>query len=356
MRVLYGIQTTGNGHLARARALTPELRKAGIEVDFVFSGRDPKQLFNMEVFGEQYRCYKGLTFFTHKGKISLIRTLCQNAPLQFLRDVKSLDVSHYDLVISDFEPVTAWAARKQKVPSLSISHQSAFHYAVPKVAGHFLSRTLMTIFAPTDYHIGLHWHHFNQPIVPPLIEPQQASPIIVNKILVYMGFESLSDIIAMLQPFSHCHIVIYANVEKAYRLNHILIEPFSYHRFHEDLLTCDGVISNAGFELASECIQLGKKLLVKPVSGQYEQLCNAKALIQLGRASVMENLDSQIVKTWIQQESFAPVVFPNVARTLAQWIKAGKFNDVESLQSLWRNFKPLASKPINGSLTSLRVN
>jgi uncharacterized protein (TIGR00661 family) len=38
------------------------------------------------------------------------------------------------------------------------------------------------------------------------------------------------------------------------------------------------VICGAGFELAGESLQLGKKLLVKPLKGQFEQLSNALAL------------------------------------------------------------------------------
>ena len=39
MRILYGVQGTGNGHITRARTMLPALQAAGIDVDFVFSGR-----------------------------------------------------------------------------------------------------------------------------------------------------------------------------------------------------------------------------------------------------------------------------------------------------------------------------
>lgn len=339
MKLLYGVQATGNGHLARARALTPALRKADIDVDFIFTGRAKDQLFNMDIFGEDYRCFEGLTFISEKGKIQALKTLTQNKPLQFIHDVKNLDVSGYDLVLSDFEPVTAWAAKLQGVPSLSVSHQSAFQLDVPKVSGNLLSRALMQWFAPTDYHVGLHWYHFNQAVFPPLVEPFQLGPIVVNKIVIYMGFEALDDIIELLQPFTHCHFVVYANVKESYRLNHILVEPLSHSRFHEDLLSCDGVISNAGFELASECITLGKKLLVKPLHCQYEQLCNAKALEALGRGTVMDQLCQKTLAKWLEQESPRPVHYPDVATAIAKWIKAKDFNNTDTLQHLWRDIE-----------------
>ena len=43
-----------------------------------------------------------------------------------------------------------------------------------------------------------------------------------------------------------------------------------------------GVITGAGFETPAEALYLGKKLLCLPIRGQYEQLCNAAALKELG--------------------------------------------------------------------------
>lgn len=38
MRILFGIQLTGNGHINRSKRLISELRKRGHEVDVVVSG------------------------------------------------------------------------------------------------------------------------------------------------------------------------------------------------------------------------------------------------------------------------------------------------------------------------------
>ncbi|MEZ9793074.1 glycosyltransferase family protein, partial [Vibrio splendidus] len=40
MKILYGVQGTGNGHIARARAMAVAFRQQNIDVDFLFSGRD----------------------------------------------------------------------------------------------------------------------------------------------------------------------------------------------------------------------------------------------------------------------------------------------------------------------------
>jgi uncharacterized protein (TIGR00661 family) len=52
--------------------------------------------------------------------------------------------------------------------------------------------------------------------------------------------------------------------------------------FTRDLLSCSGVITASGFSTTSEALVLGKKLWSIPIKGQYEQICNAKSLKEMG--------------------------------------------------------------------------
>lgn len=335
MRVLYGIQGTGNGHLARARALVPALRKTSIELDFVLSGRAREDYFNMELFGD-FASYDGLSLVTERGRLKAWETVTQNSIRQFMHDCSSLDVGQYDLIISDFEPLSAWAARRHRVPTVGISHQCAFNYAVPKVRGHWNSSLIMKVFAPTATHVGLHWHHFNQPILPPLIEPLKSGRTDGNKILVYMGFEALEEVLDFVRPFTEYKFVIYARVEQEQQLGHLTVKPLSHIEFHRDLQDCFGVISNAGFELASECLALGKKLLVKPLAGQFEQLSNALALQALNRGTVIETLNKKTLGKWLCKPCHDQIDYPDVATALAQWIESGREQSLEELaDELW---------------------
>lgn len=335
MRILYGIQGTGNGHLARARSLLPELLSAGIEVDCVFSGRAREEFFDMGLFGD-YRCLRGFTLVVEAGKLNPVATFRNNSLLNFLREVRNLQVNRYDLVISDFEPVTAWAAKLAGKPSLGISHQNAFCYAVPKVRGYAASRLLMRCFAPVNQALGLHWHHFNAPVLPLLIEAHHLLAPVANKVVVYMGFEAIEHIVQFLQPFTDTDFYVFARVPEPEVRGHIHLQPLSHREFHRHLEDCTGVISNAGFELASECLALGKKLLVKPLAGQYEQLSNALALQALSRATVIEDLDQVALAQWLQLPAHTPIHYPPVGLALAQWIRRGCTQSVEELAAtLW---------------------
>ncbi len=338
-KILYGIQGTGNGHLARARALVPELRLAGFDLDFILTGRNREDYFNMELF-EGFECYPGLSLISEKGKLKPWATMTSNSFVGFLKDVRKLDVKQYDLVISDFEPLTAWASRLAKVKCLGISHQAAFSFDVPKVRGYLGSKLLMHNFAPADSYVGLHWHNFGQPILPPLIEKLSLKPVIEDKILVYMGFEAVDDVLRFVEPFKDFEFHVYCKAEQERTIGNVKLKPFSHQGFHRDLDDCAGVISNAGFELASECLFLGKKLLMKPLLGQYEQHCNALAMQTLKRATVIQNLNGSMLEKWLNLPGHHPISYPNVALELARWIKNGQQETVSELaERMWADFE-----------------
>lgn len=340
MRILYGIQGTGNGHLTRARALAPELEAAGLDVTYLVSGRNPNELFDMEPFGD-FMHRSGLTFVTDAGKIQLLKTLTQSRPIQFIQDIRKLDLKPYDLVLSDFEPVTAWASKLQKIPSLAISHQASFKHAVPKVRGHRHAKAIMGAYAPTSMSLGVHWYHFDQPVLPPLIgEHTPSAEINRKKIVMYLNFERLEDIIALAQPFEEYEFHIFSAVETTQSYEHITVHPLSYDGFHKHLKDCNGVISNAGFELASECIKLGKKLLVKPLHGQFEQLSNALALTQLDRGSVMHELSHDKVREWLDYAPPKAINYPSLPKALSKWITKGNWHHTEDLiGDLWQDIE-----------------
>ena len=323
MKIFYGIQGTGNGHITRGRIMARELQAASLDVTYQFTGRPQDKFFDMQIFND-YQWREGLTFSTQNGKINHFKTVLQSNPLKFLRDVKELDLRDYDLVICDFEPVTAWAARRQRKKTIGISHQYAFQYSIPRAGNDLLSETVMKNFAPVDLGIGLHWHHFDQPIVPPVIEtPTIQQRTQTNKIVVYLPFEDQHHVMSLLAPFNDFEFYNYSPEVVSTLHAHIHCKPLSLQGFQNDLANCAGIICNAGFELASESLQLGKKILVKPVHAQMEQISNALALKTLGYGQMMNTMDSAAIEQWLYATQTVRVTYPNTARYLVQWIKDG---------------------------------
>ncbi|OEE74408.1 glycosyltransferase [Enterovibrio norvegicus FF-162] len=337
MKILYGVQGTGNGHISRARAMAQALAETpSIEVQFLFSGRAESAYFDMAVFGD-YMVRRGFTFFSHAGKIDHVKTALNNNLWQFMQEVRSLDVTQYDLVISDFEPVTAHAAKHRGVPSLSISHQSAFLYDVPKQGQTLIDKAIMRFFAPTELNIGLHWYHFNQPVLPPIIDlkPNDSHPK-SGAVLVYLPFERLDSVLTTLRHFSSSFICFHPDCQNAAQDGNVDLRPLSKAEFQQALFACDGVIANGGFELPSEALSLGKKLLLKPLSGQFEQQSNVTTLDILGLASTMESLDINAIRQWLAHSESQRVKYPEVAEAIAQWLAVGDTSTLPELhEQLW---------------------
>ncbi|MBL1377277.1 MJ1255/VC2487 family glycosyltransferase [Zobellella iuensis] len=340
MRILYGVQGTGNGHITRARALGAALRRRGLAVDFLFSGRPPEDYFDMAEFGD-YQSRTGVTFVTRGGCIAPLASLGRCRPLQLLGDIRALPVRDYDLVLTDFEPATAWAARRAGVPCVGISHQAAFLSDIPRQGENWLNRQLVRHFAPAGCQLGLHWHHFGQKVLPPLMEPAPpATAIRPDKVLVYLPFEEQGDIAALLGGFPHVQFYCYHPKAEPREQGHLHWRAPSRQGFRRDLAEAAGVIANSGFELPSEALSLGKKLLVKPVGGQFEQLSNALALARLNLGSVMARLDNSAVAAWLARPDAEPVHYPEVAEQLVDWLLAGDRRDPAPLcESLWRQVR-----------------
>lgn len=344
MKILYGVQGTGNGHVTRARVLAPELYEAGVEVDFIFSGRDPDRFFEMELFGTPHYC-KGLTFHTHKGRVCYWRTVQELPVRQFIGDVRALDLSPYDLVLTDFEPITAWAAKLKNKPVVGIGHQYAFHYKIPIAGADPLVGHIMRYFAPAQTSIGLHWHHFDQPILPPIIEtPPPPKSVNKRKVIVYLPFEESQDVLEVLRPFRHYEFHVYSPQPIVSDEAHIVFKPLSRQHFQEDLYDSVGIISNAGFELASESLQLGKKILAKPLHAQMEQKSNARALEELGYGQTMDELDPETIEEWLEDSHPVRVTYPNVAKAIVEWMLAGRPAITQAwIDQIWRPVEVIRS-------------
>src|SRR5690606_34948886 len=105
MKILYAVQGTGNGHLSRALDIVPCLQKHG-EVDVLVSGIQGDLSLPFDI-GYKLR---GLSFiFGKRGGVNLWKTFQKTNVRKLVKEINSLPVDKYDLIINDFEPVSAWA-------------------------------------------------------------------------------------------------------------------------------------------------------------------------------------------------------------------------------------------------------
>lgn len=338
MKILYGVQGTGNGHLTRSIAISEALKShPDVELTFLVSGR-PEEALPLP----NLTWRSGLTFVANAGKIDIGQTLRANNIPRLIKDISDLETADYDLVVTDFEPVVAWASKIRGLKTIGISHQNAFRHAIPTCAGHLHAKAIMRCFAPASVEIGLHWHHFNQPILPPIIhlDPNQKPAQQHNKVTVYVPFEDQEKVIRLLRKVPEFEFYIYSPDLNDANEGNIHRRRTNRTTFSEDLMTSSGVICNTGFELISECLQLGIKVLTKPLAGQLEQLANGKALSELGYATVVPALFLPTVEKWLGCDKAVQVDYPRVHEHIASWLAEGASQPVPDLaEALWRGVK-----------------
>ncbi len=339
MKILFGVQGTGNGHISRCREMVLQLRRAGHEVDVIISGRDEAELKEVEVFAP-YTVMKGVTLVTSRGKINYIETMFQFNLLRLMTDVLNLTVDGIDLVITDFEPITSMVARIKNIPSIGFGHQYAFRYPVPIAKGNVFETYTLLNFAPARYNAGLHWHHFNQPVFPPVIPESlytaEDFSVQREKILVYLPFEELEDVARLFQLFDDYEFYIYGKSKDDHDDGHLHYKSYSRAGFLRDLGESNGVVCNAGFELPGEALHLGKKLLLRPLSGQIEQESNALALEELEFGMTMDELDGNILRDWLHKPGRAPMKYSRTVNYIAEWITSGRWDDMaDFVEAAW---------------------
>ena len=340
MRILFGVQGTGNGHISRSRELVRKLKEDGHEVTVIISGRKEEELKEISVF-EPYRVMKGLTLVTYKGRMNYIETMFQLDLARLMSDVLTLDTSGIDLIITDFEPITSMAARIRNIPSVGFGHQYAFRYDIPLSKGSIFEKYTLLNFAPALYNAGLHWDHFNQPIFPPVIPAtlyaQRAMEPVPGKILVYLPFEEVEDVAALVSMFTGYEFFIYGKVREDLDDGHLHYRGYSRDGFLRDLMESNGVVCNAGFELPGEALHLGKKLLLRPLDGQIEQESNALAMEELSYGMAMHSLDSRILGSWLELPCREPMNYSRTVDYIAEWIGSGDWEGLSRYtEAAWK--------------------
>lgn len=359
MKILYAIQGTGNGHLMRAAELIPAFRAAGISVDVLVSGTQHELHLPFEA---KYKV-GGLSFvFGKTGGIDYISTLRMLNLPHYLRDVKRLPVTQYDLVVSDFEPVSARAARWRRVPCVALSNQAAvLHPQSPKPAwpdpG---SRLLIKYYAPCHEALGFHYKSFDENTFTPVIRQsvRNAKTSRAGHYCLYLPAYSTEVVVKTLQqlPERSWHVFSKSAVRETH-FGTIKVMPLNADRFLESMAHSDGVICNAGFGTTTEALFLGKKMLVVPMKRQCEQQSNAAMLASMGvevLGSFMPGNAAQVEK-WLHTGHPVKISYPDqndavVQRVLELYRKMSAQTD-EATRNRWRSRAP--DWPIKTADTSL---
>ncbi len=315
MKILYAIQGTGNGHLSRARDIIPLLQKKG-DLDLLISGEQADIDLPYTV---RYR-FKGLGFvFGKKGGIDLKETYRKGNIRRLLSEIKNVPVESYDLVINDFEPVSAWACYINNKQCISLSHQGAVlneHVPQPKHIDP-VGKAILKYYAPASEHYGFHFKAYDKNIYTPVIRRQirGLSPENKGHYTVYLPAYDDERIVKVLSECRSARWQVFSKHNReSFTEGNVSVQPVTNEAFIYSLAGAAGVVCGAGFETPAEAMFLNKKLMVIPMKKQYEQYCNAAALESMG-VPVLKSLKKKhcaAIESWIQSGSNIPVIYPDI--------------------------------------------
>jgi len=318
-KIIYAVAGEGFGHSSRSHLIGQRLIDAGHDVMFV--GSKKSLLYLKQYFGERVQEVFGLSFAYEDGRVDAMATLKRNLlKLPEANEQNDRLFKKYfgpfepDLVISDFEPFSAWWAFRNKVPFISIDHEHMLTLCKLEHRGkNWFSR--MTAGVVTEsYYVGavayIIVNFFKTPLkidaavlAPPIIRPI-VSTLETERgehVLLYStAGQHREQLMEVLGKFPSQKFYVYGFGESA-EFNNCIFKERSTEGFLADLASCRGVIASAGFSLISECMHLKKPMCLLPLAGQYEQIINAHYVQKLGLGISSEELDEATLARFLTE-------------------------------------------------------
>jgi len=303
-RIFYSMCGEGRGHAARVRSMVEHLKHDHQLVLFApdqayefLAPRYPAGTPNVEV-----RRIPGLRFHYSSGRLDLWRSMWlglgyfwrMHGLVRQLR--RAIGQQRPDLVISDFEPALPRAARRMKVPFISLDHQ---HFLVAcdlsslppelqtwggmmsmAVRAHYRGqrRTIISSF----FHAPLKPECDSAVQVGPLLRPEilQARPCEGDHLVSYLRPATSPVVLEMLKETGR-EVRVYGFGQRPDD-GPLKFRPLDEQRFVDDVASCQALIGAAGNQSLGEAIYLGKPVFALPEEQHHEQLINSHFLRQMG--------------------------------------------------------------------------
>jgi uncharacterized protein (TIGR00661 family) len=309
--ILYGVNGEGSGHSTRAKEVISHLQRQGHSVHVVSFDRGLRNLSETFPVTEIF----GLRVTYINNRVRYRRTLVSNllkAP-RAARSSKQLarlvEDEKIDLVITDFEPLTAHVAHRKRLPLINIDNQHAItntrvslprgyarDAATVKLVTHMMTPHADAYLVLSFFSVPVKGR--NTHLFPPVLRQEvlAATPRAGDYALVYVTSPA-KDLAALLRQVRYKFIAYGFGCEG--QEGNILFKKPGMESFLRDLAGCSSVIANAGFSLVSEALHLGKPYLAIPVQNQFEQTFNAYYVSKMGYGAFWDNLDKEKIESFL---------------------------------------------------------
>ena len=322
--IVYGVAGEGRGHATRAQTLIDELRKRHRLV--VCSHDYGYQMLSAAFRGSdvQVREIPGLSFqYRRDGSLSYTRSVAVALPYLGALNrnrrslAKLLDSFGADLVITDFEPLTARAAKHLGVPFISLDHQhfldiSDFSalplglrakaaFIKPSVGAYYTGQiaTIVSSFA----FLPLRKEDPSIKCVGVLMRPQvlAADKTHGQHLVAYFRRRAPAGVLEALKNCGR-EVRVYGlgTLSAEGKLRYRPIDP---HAFMVDLASSAALVTTAGNQLVGEALYLEKPVFAVPEPGNFEQCVNAFLLERegVGVSAGADEVQAERIKRFLDE-------------------------------------------------------
>lgn len=320
MRIHVGVLMQGQGHLNRAAELTRRLRARGHDLRVLLAGQAPPayaeaaigpferlDLPNLVIASGELRRWATARSFgaSLPARLAAVRALAR----RFASD-------RVDLVLTDFEPISALAARLAGVPAAGIAGQyrltrtdargpragatRAASLAIMEAWTPGLARYFAVTFSPARA-----TRRATQ-VVDPIVDAavRDAAPSAGGFTLAYLYAYPQARVLAALGGAPGRFRVYGFDRDETH--GPVTFARTDRRAFVRDLAACEGVILNGSFQGVCEAAVLHKPVLSIPFGGQYEELYNAHQIERWGLGSVAPRLTSAAVTRFVTRPPAPP--------------------------------------------------
>jgi len=312
-KILYGVSGEGFGHAARSKEIISHLINQGHQVKVLSYDRG---FFWLKNFFDTEEIF-GLRLTYENNSVKYLPTIFDNAMStpQVLKSITKIRQIMKDfkpeLVISDFEPLSAATANLHGIPLISIDNQHLLTRTEvdypPEFKKDFLAAKVVTRLMVMNAKAYLITNFFTVPIVedrtrvlPPIVRQEVLDAEVTegDYHLVYLtsNAEAVPEKLKGLKE----KFIIYGVADKLGQDENLFYKPLDQTTFLADLAGAKSIVANAGLSLISEALYLGKPYLAVPAKNQFEQMLNAYYLDKLGYGKFSQDLARPDVEAFLK--------------------------------------------------------
>lgn len=311
MKILFGVQTEGNGHITQAIATKQYLQSQGIEVTTAFAAKKKRGL--SKYFTDEFNVvdYDGFDFvFDSVGRVVIWKTILNNTfelprlIVSFIKICSIIQKEKPDAIFNYYEPLVGLTALFFKnIKYVSFGHQYAMDSIIyPRINGYIIQKLFLNIInkitSIRSKIVALSYYEFNDDVMiasPPILRSESYSVSHKQEdfVLVYlMNEDMLPQLINQAEKYPDINIHCFTKLTKQYdELPNLKLFNLDGKLFQEKMKVCKAVVCSGGFETSAEAIYQNKPLLMIPMPNHYEQHANCNDAYLSSYAIYSESID-----------------------------------------------------------------